>query len=273
MRPTRFSSTAVLAALLLSTAACGSSSDGGASPDTGPSQASGPQADTEGFCEQAAAYAAAAERSADAVMDDESLAQFRSLRNAAPDQIREDMDLLLGVFEQVTAIDDDAAGAAEEVFGLLFDPDVVEASENVEAYGVDECGLEPTGDDTGFDDTGSDTASDAAGGLENPLYDPTFDDPVDPSVASIDGLQLHLDETYPNATWRPGLSSFGQYGDDFDVGGVDIEADATEICEAVLAYATSFAPEATVEVNTFSDDFGDEIPVVTGSAADGCVTV
>ncbi len=258
MRSTFPGPTVLLATIVLLASACGGSSDN----DAGSGGA--------GFCEQFVALEDASESSADGTIDEESLAQLKALRDSAPDEIRDDMILLVDLFEKMSTIDENDEGSTEEIFGLLFDPEVIAAGENIEAYGVSECGMEPSTDDTGIGDAAT---GDGSTELDDPLYDPFFDDPVDPNEASIDGLQLYLDENYPEAAWRPRLSSFGHGGDDFEAGGVDVEADAIAICEAILAYATGFAPDADVEVNTFSDDFGDEIPVATGNATDGCVTV
>jgi hypothetical protein len=259
MRSTFLGATAMLATIALVAPACGGSSDGD----------SGGQADGAGFCEQVIALEAAAEDSEGDNIDEESLAALRSVRDAAPDEVRDDLVVLIDVFEKLAEIDENDPASVEESFELFFDPAVIEAGENVEAFGVSECGLEPQSADTDTD-TGSGSGS---GELDDALYDPFFDDDVDPSEASIGGLKLYLDENYPDAEWRPTLSSFTQFGDNFDVGGINIEADAIAICEALLAYASSFAPDATVGVTTFADISSDEITVASGTAADGCVTV
>lgn len=253
MRTSSRGSAAVLAFVLMIASACGSSSD-----DAGSGGSSGGD-----FCEQIVALEAAAEGIEGDNLDEAALDSLRSLRDAAPDEIRDDMVLFVDVFEQLAEVDENDPESVEVAFGLLFDPAVIAAGENIEAYGVEKCGLEPES----IGGNGSDS------GIDDPLYNPDFDDPVDPNEASIDGLQLYLDETYPDAPWRRELSSFGQSGDDFQAGGVGIEADAIAVCEALLEYATGFAAEATVEVTTFTDDFADETPVATGNGAAGCVTV
>ncbi len=251
MRSPSLGSTAVLATIVLLASACGGSSDNDAGGQDG--------AD---FCEKIVALEAATSGIEGDNIDDESLDELRSIRDSAPDEVRDDMTVLIDLFEKLADFDESDPASAEEAFGLLFDPAVIEAGENLEAYGVNECGLDPETSDTG-----------SGSALDDSLYNPDFDDPVDPNVASLDGLKLYFDENYQDAAWRTRLSSFGQFGDDFEAGGIDVEADAIAICEAVLAYATGFAPDATAGVNTFSDNFGDETPVATGNATDGCVLV
>lgn len=273
MRSTSFGSTATLATIALLLTACGGSSGGGA--DGGGAQ----QGDAAGFCDQIVALEAAADQIEGDSVDDESLDALRSLRDAAPDEVRDDMTVIIDVFEKLADIDENDPDSFEEVFGLLFDPAVVEAGENLEAYGVNECGLDPESTDTDTDtdtdsDTGSGTAAGSTGsGIDDALYDPNFDDPVDPNTVSIDGLKLYLDENHPDATWRTQLTSFSQFGDNLEAGGIDVQSDALAICAALLAYATGISADAAVGVNTFSDNFEDEISIASGNAADGCVTL
>ena len=119
----------------------------------------------------------------------------------------------------------------------------------VGAYGVSFCGL-----------------------VASPLSEST--DSVNPNAASIEGLQKHLDETHPEASWRPQLSLFTDSGNGFGVGGFDIEPDAIEICEAVLVYASGFGPDLVVGVTNLEEVYsGVGVEVVTGSVADGCDVV
>jgi hypothetical protein len=266
MRSTLLGPTAMLATIAVLASACGGSSDG----------VSGGQADGDGFCEQIVALEAAPESLEGDNIDDASLDALRSLRDAAPDELRDDMIVFIDVFEKLADIDENDPASAEEAFALLFDPAVIAAGENLEAYGVSECGLPPSsGTDSGIDSTtdSSVNSGTATAGLDDALYDPNFDDPVDPSEASIDGLQLYLDENYPDAEWRPKLSSFAQFGDDLQAGGIEVEADAIAICDALLAYAAGFSADATVGVTTFADYLAEEISVATGDTTDGCVTV
>lgn len=254
MRSTLLGPTAMLATITIVASACGGSSDGG----------SGGQADGDGFCEQFVALEAASESLEGDNIDEASLDALRSLRAAAPDELRDDMIVFVDLFEKLADVDENDPASAEAAFGLLFDPAVIAAGENLEAYGVSECGLEPAGPES---------SGTATSGLDDALYNPDFDDPVDPNEASIDGLKLYLDENYSDAEWRPKLSSFTQVGSDLEAGGLDVKADAIAICDALLAYATGFSADAMVGVTTFDDNFAEEIPVATGNATDGCVTV
>jgi hypothetical protein len=264
MRSTLLRPTALLATIALAASACGGSSDGG----------SAGSAESDGFCEQIVALEAASEDVEGDNIDEESIDALRSLLDSAPDEVRDDLGIMIDLFEQLADVDENDPASAEEAFALLFDPAVLAAGESLEAYGVSECGLPPSsGTDSDVDSSIDSDIDSGTAGLDDALYDPNFDDPVDPNFASIDGLQLYLDNNYPDAEWRPKLSSFTHFDDQLGAGGIDVEADAIAICAAMLAYSTEFSADAIVEVTTFEDFSADEIPVATGNATDGCVTV
>jgi hypothetical protein len=225
------SATALLAAGTFASA-CGSGSDTTSSVDADPAE----------FCDQLTALEAASEGD----VNEEDLA---SLSENPPAEIREDVVVLVGVLEQLVGLDEDDPAAFETAIELMFDPAVIEAGENLEAFGVSYCGL-----------------------VASPLSD--SNDSVDPNAASIEGLQKYLDETHADAPWRSQLSLFTDSGNGLGVGGLNIEPDAIAICEAVLDYASGFRPDVVVGVTNLEEEYsGEGVEVVTGSVAGGCDAV
>jgi hypothetical protein len=232
MRSNVYRSTVAFLAVAALAGACGSGSDTTSSVEADPAE----------FCDQLTALEAASE--GDVKQED-----LASLREKAPAEIREDIVVLAEALEQLVGLDMDDPEAADQAIELALDPAILEAGENVDAYGVSFCGL-----------------------VASPLSEST--DSVDPNAASIEGLQKHLDETHPEASWRPQLSLFTDSGNGFGVGGFDIEPDAIEICEAVLVYASGFGPDLVVGVTNLEEVYsGVGVEVVTGSVADGCDVV
>ncbi|MGK0277020.1 MAG: hypothetical protein ACI9N0_003419 [Ilumatobacter sp.] len=247
---------------------------GGGSSDEG-SSAGG---STEQFC----AVLRAADLADDT--DEPTIAELRTLAEQAPESIRSDVDTLVDAVEALSGVDESDAEAFEAAFAIVLSPEFVEAGDRLEAFGVDECGFEPT--DDGFSDDGADTGSransdisaDAGGELDDPLYDPFFDDPVDPTVASYEGAKSFIDQNYPAAPWRTRLGSWSFTGPEvveLGAGGVDITAaEAVEICTAIADYLRPLDPAGTIIISTYEhfDDgtFGAESEVLAGSVAGGC---
>jgi hypothetical protein len=243
---------------------------GGGSSDEG-SSAGG---STEQFC----AVLRAADLADDAA--EPTVAELRALAEQAPDSLRDDVDTLVDAIEKLSAVDENDSAAFEQAFAIILSPEFAEAGERLEAFGVDECGLEPT--DDGFSDAdadaSADASSDAGGELDDPLYDPFFDDPIDPTVASYEGAQNFIDQNYPTAPWRTRLGSWSLTGPEvveLGAGGVDITAaEAIEICTAIADYLRPLDPAGTIIISTYEhfDDgtFGAESEVLAGSVAGGC---
>lgn len=146
--------------------------------------ASSSAGDAAAFCEQVVALEAASENLEGDSLDDEALASLRSLRDIAPAEVRDAMTVLVELFEQLADVDESDPASAEEAFGLLFDPAVIEAGESIEAFGVSECGLEPqpdidaSGIESGFDDALHNPDSDADAILEMTTFTDTFDEEI-----------------------------------------------------------------------------------------------
>lgn len=283
----------LLAAALVGVTACGSDSAG--------------SADVDAFCDMLR-ESEAAEESGDQVDlsedFDAGMAELQRFRDAAPGEIRDDIDTMIGLFreldelEQSGADDEEAFGAA---LALMFDPRFLAAAENLETFGVETCGLEPSDDDFGFDVEGDDGAisfdDDADGSadeseevpegfitepadIDDPLWSGgPFDDPIDPSEASYHGAQYFLDTNYADAPWRTRLGSWtsggalGSYR--LAAGGVDVTTDeAQEICAALVEYLRPLEPDAEIEVETYTqnDDgsYNAGEVILSGTVADGC---
>ena len=268
----------------------------------------GNDADAEAFCERLRTLEAG-----DAIDADEdveaAMAEMQALRDTAPAQIRDDLDTVLDVFRQMEELepatdDEDAFGA---VFALLLDPDFTAASDRLEQFGVDECGLEPSsGEDleSGFDvdldapetDTDTDTGNDLdigetdavnpdavnpddliteAADVPDPLFDPFFDDDVvDPSSISINGLKYHLDVNYTEAPWRTRLMSYSVGGGVVIVGGLELDDVAVQVCDAVAGYVVPFEPDWEITIEAYAEDDGGTYDyvgdLITGTASNGC---
>lgn len=285
MNPKTIMATSCAALLVMSACGGGSNGDGASAGD-----------DTQAFCD--ALREADAQGEIDLDEDpDGGLARLREFRADAPPAIQGDIDVLIGKFEELNDLEAASTGDDEEdfaaAFAIILDPAFVEATENVEAFGVDECGLEPTSDDAlvnSSEDVVDDgpveaTVSDdglirEAANVPDPLFDPIFEsDVVDPNAVSIDGAAYFFDVNFTDSPWRTRLSSWSSGGSgtdiDFSVGGTDITAaEAAEICSAVAQYVMSLNGAGSIAVNTFTqnDDgtFGDESEVLSGTVTDGC---
>lgn len=234
----------------------------------------------------------------DDIEDGDDLADLEALREVAPAELRDDLDVVIGVFEEMAELDEanvgdeEAEAEFEAALARTNEPDFVEATERLEEFAVSECGLEPfpgdgvTGAD-GFEasDDGDDDAAPSPDGLiteaadvPDPLFDPFFDDPLDPSVASIAGAQYHLDVNHTDAAWRIRLGEWSFYGGgeiDFVVGGLEVTAaEAEEICAAVNDYLETFGDNGTITVGTYEQEddgsYGQSSDLLTGSIGDGC---
>ena len=277
----RFAMGAVaLAALALG--GCGGSDGGG---------------DTDAFCEQIRALDAE-----DDVADDDIAAaaeQFEALIGDAPDEIADDLRIVVDAFAELDEIDEDDPEAFELFFELFQRPEFVEATETLEQFGVDECGLEPSADTDVLDEVTSDAdaadevievvteptdgavvdgsaeASDdgiddgevKATTVPGDPYDEAFWGPIDPNEISIPGIEQHLDVNHPDDGWFGGsLNGSSVAGSDVAVF-ADIGVDeAARLCDAVLEYAGGIDPDVTVTVEVTDASKS----LATGTVVDGC---
>lgn len=97
--------------------------------------------DVEAFCDQIVVL-----ESMEDPTDEEAQQALQDLVDDAPSEIKGDLEVVVGVFDDLQGLDEDDPEAMGEVFALMENEEFIEASENLEAFGVDECGLEPTED-------------------------------------------------------------------------------------------------------------------------------
>ncbi len=115
-------------AAVLTFGACGSSDGGGAGSDA--------------FCEQVRILDAddsVAEDDLGAVAD-----QFDTLIDEAPEELRDDLRVVIDAFAELDALDEGDPDSFALLFEIAERPEFVEASANLERFGVEECGLEPS---------------------------------------------------------------------------------------------------------------------------------
>ena len=142
---TRVRYTAVLLAVLgLLAAGCGD--DGGSTGGGG-----GPQLSEQAFCAQLAAME---ESDSDDISDAEAIAQMAALARQAPDaDVRRALEKFAEIATELEGFDEDDPEALSAAFALIFDPEVMAATETIESYLSDTCGIDTgSGDDWMFDD-------------------------------------------------------------------------------------------------------------------------
>lgn len=72
--------------------------------------------------------------------------KFAALGDDAPDEVREALEVISDALSELSDLDEDDPESFSLIFDVIGRDDVVEATEDVERYGVEECGLEPTSD-------------------------------------------------------------------------------------------------------------------------------
>ncbi len=153
-------------ALLGAVAGCGGGDDDGASPATttttaadaatSTTEATFTGAGSEQFCAQAAQAEAELNRLAQSAPSPEATTDvfasaagaLRSLAESAPDEIKADVGVLAGAYEEVSrelqAAGPNTSQMPATIARRLTQPDVRMASERLEAYQVNVCGKAPT---------------------------------------------------------------------------------------------------------------------------------
>ncbi len=126
----------VLASLTVALGACSSSDGDDASSDNG-----GEDSGNE-FCQK---FMELDSLENQPETQEETISAFDDLIDAAPDEIRDDLETVRDAFAGLEDFDDAEANpeAAQEFLDVLSQPEIVEASANLEAYTVDVCGIEP----------------------------------------------------------------------------------------------------------------------------------
>lgn len=212
-----------LTTLLTPVVLLGACSDGGDTVplDEAPTTASATgNADSE-YCRAAARF------SGDAGLDlsgdpDAALAGIEQMAAAAPDEIADDLAVVVEGVRGLDGLDANDPDALAALFELLADPQVETAIERVEQYTSSECGI----------DLGSD---ESAAGAEIELED-------------VDAVK----DTNSGSTWADKLSTTViNFGSEVTVssGEGELSADeALEACDALVSSLSSIDPDVTVEV-------------------------
>ena len=91
--------------------------------------------DTDTFCEEIEALAGSTAETT----EEEDLAALRSVADAAPDEIADDIDLLVDAFEQLQAFDPEAATEEEMADFLALADSLDEAGTAIEEYALANC--------------------------------------------------------------------------------------------------------------------------------------
>ncbi len=248
--------------------------------------------DTEAFCERVRALEAADESVDDDVAA--AAAEFEALIDDAPAELRDDLRIVVDAFTELDAIDENDPEAFELFFELFERPEFVEASETLEQFGVEECGLDPSSDDevdpgAAVGDEGTDPFADDpydAGEFDEnddgvlvgdgdvkvttvpgDPYDEAFWGPIDPGEVSIPGLEQHLDVNYSDEDWFEGKVSGSSLGEHDVIVFALVDGDeAIRLCDAVLEYAGAIDSEAVVII----EDNDSVSQLASGTVETGC---
>jgi hypothetical protein len=63
-------------------------------------------------------------------------------KKAPNEDVRDALELIAPIFEQLSAVDENDATAMQEIFEMMSSPDVTAATEVLDRYGSDVCGFD-----------------------------------------------------------------------------------------------------------------------------------
>jgi hypothetical protein len=181
---------------------------------------------------------------ADPTAEDPSLAadQLRKLGAAAPADLQDDFETLAAAFEKLSGLDQNSPEAMGAAFEVFFDPAVLMAGENIEAYASEECGFEldpnPTDGELPETEPGFDSDEGAAGDI------------------SLDDLDLVEESaTAAGATWPEKITSTSIINDTdvtltADDAALLTRAEGLAACEAVRAALVPKNPQVVVTIQS-----------------------
>jgi hypothetical protein len=251
----------LLAAVVLLFAACGD--DGGGDDGGDESSAGGNQ---EAFCERL-----------EELVDDEALdvdgdaavAAFEELEGLAPAEIAPSLEAMHEAFAALGDLDEDDPDDVDAALELLYDEELLDATERFGEYAEEECGVEGAGGDLeDLDDLTADLPDELTVEPPDDLSDEPEDD--DPSVSSR--LRDFLDaEDAELADLIEGIGSVDIAEDEAQVtltvgdDPADVET-GVAICELALAFADQEG-FAAFEVEVENDD---DTQLAEGDLDDGC---
>ncbi|MEP1125102.1 MAG: hypothetical protein ABJH68_14555 [Ilumatobacter sp.] len=285
-----------MSVLLLGAAACsasGSASDGdpasagsevrGAVPSESSDSWQSADGSSDGFC-----TAISAIQSADFELEEtfgnEARQLFDDVQSSAPREIADDVGTVVAALDAIAELgvstEEDDPVAIDAAVEILLDPDFTEANENLAAYTSEACGIDlGEGDDVDFDDLGG--LDDVDAGDESDVDSdgpeaPDDDEPFDPSVISIEGLQMFFEADPSTADLLDDVVIYNVIAErNIDLRGSSVDEAAEQICRIALEYALELEPDATVRVADVEVAETSEVVAefVGDGSTDGCAPV
>ena len=252
------------------TAACSSSDDGagdgagdeGASSTTVASEDGDEGADTTEFCDRVEVFD---DLDTDDTISTEVVDEFDDLAAMAPEEVEEELAVMAELFRTISETDVDDEEAFAEIMALFLDPELIAASEAVEAYVLDECGIDIDPDDSDDDLDGSE-------GDDTDATDDT-DDGAAGDALGLDAFDAFLDEVGGADSWRDDVvgTSISSTGDNADVtidfpAGID-SGTALDARDAAAEYFGSVVGDLSVTVTVDGSD------AATYDPSTGCAPV
>ncbi|MBK9180936.1 MAG: hypothetical protein IPM45_15470 [Acidimicrobiales bacterium] len=235
-----------LAALAVVPAACGD--DGGGATASFCDQLRGLQADD-----------ALGGDLTDAQVAEAAVQQLDDLAEAAPAEVRDDVETLRDVIRLLADTDPSDPDAFAAAFTAILDPQVQQASDDLAVYASEECGIEL---DTGVSSDAGDTGTGTTGTTDADTTTTTAASTTStepPESLDTSAVLDHFETSYSGAPWFGAVTGVGLIGGtelyvDTDLATADESIPAgLEICEATaeIAYsdANPRADETTIEVN------------------------
>jgi hypothetical protein len=187
---------------------------------------------TSAYCQ------AAEELNADSGLDlsedpDAALAGLEKMAAAAPDEVAGDFETLLGGIRGLVDLEDDDPEALAGIFELMTDPEFEAATQSIEEFTGEECGIE--------------LGATAAEGEDDGSVDLGDEGQVD--LEAVDEVK----DANSGSAWADKLSTTViNFGRDVSVSSGEGELtvdEAIEACNALLSSLGMIEPEVTVEVS------------------------
>lgn len=203
-------------------------------------------ASTEDFC---ALFEDVATEEGD---DDVDLAELDRVIAAAPAELRGDLGVLRDVFQQMDGVDEDDPEAFGQVMSVMFDPEVTGAIERIEAWGVENCGFEPSDDLSGFElDVDQDAAVEDSQELD-PVDVGDIEMPDDVDLAREAALIItwgEVDDAFNYRVEIDGSTIARTFGDRYVHVREHLGEDVEVVVEALAMGDDSLGPAPGVEVS------------------------
>ncbi len=236
---------------------------GGASTPEAPNEDLDP-AEVEAFCAKAAELGQTA-NATDAEDPGEMSAQYDELLAVAPEQVREDLEVLRDAVDSMSELDASGAPlspdeALEEMFSAVMSPELMTAALNLEAFMAEHCGIDMSSngglgldDALGSDPGGDPSGDDPGGGTTVPGGDPSAGG-TDIGLEDLDAIEeAHTGEAWVDKVYSTSIVNdqdiqlIGSDGSD-GFGEPLTEQEAIDACEAVRTALEVRQPALSVEV-------------------------